>query len=310
MKGSLDNLNKYRKSNFDIIIVDGMNLVYKHSWSYRRLKDSKGRETGLLYGVLNFCCKLKKENNKCKIIFLWDTKKNNKKEINKSYKANREQKSDDFWNKVKELQLLLSFYNIYQYYKEGYEADDLAYFFTKYYEDRKVLFISEDKDWKALLLDDDKFLKSDHVIQDKEETEELLGLKIENYNLLKSIIGDKSDNIHSIFEVNTVSSEKTIKDLTDIINAIEGDIDFLREFYTEYFFNIDNPDGYNEKLCGYLASNIKKIKENLRLINFQSIKNKYELQTIQTVKDDKRFYEILKDYEMFALLNKIKGKNK
>ena len=50
MKGSMDK----DQIGFDLIIIDAMNFCRKFDWVMRNLCDSKGRKTGVIYGVVNF----------------------------------------------------------------------------------------------------------------------------------------------------------------------------------------------------------------------------------------------------------------
>jgi len=291
-KGNLDLVIKNR---IEVIIIDALNLVHRYNWSMRNLKDSKGRDTGIFYGILNFYCGLKmKYGEQVRIIFLWD-RNSNKKKISKEYKANRKTAEDSFIQKVKELENLLSYLDVEQYYKEGMEADDLAYYFAKQYKERNVLFISKDNDWLINIINDKKLIQIEDKVYCKSEIEESLGMDIKYYPLFKAIIGDACDNIHGIFRAKQTENKKTIKELISILEEIKGDLLFID--------NLRFSNG-TSLLKNFIIDNIDKIRENYELVKFQELNG--EMNSIRRKKNKKEFFKKLESYEMKHLIEKIK----
>jgi len=170
-------------------------------------------------GFLSTVNKIKqKYPNIDNIVFVWDSRINNRKKLYPEYKANRKPKTLEeerdktnhytLLDKLKDsLKTLGDWANISL---EGYEADDLvAYFVKESSIDNQFIVVSSDNDMYQLL--------GDRVVQylpHRKEFYSLLdfkkefGIIPEKYVYVKALMGDKGDNIKG---VNQIGIKKAIK---------------------------------------------------------------------------------------------------
>jgi len=197
MKGSIDNI---KEENFDLIIIDGMNYCYKFFYIHAHLEDKKGNQTGLIYGMVNHIYLLRKTYRKSKIIIAWDRFPTKKREIDEIYKANRLKEKPGNFNKQRDnLQDLLSLYNVYQCYADGYEADDVAAKIVKEnYLKNSILIMSEDSDWLQNLKFRSVKVFKNKRIYNRQEIEMEKGIDVEKMTMFKSIVGEKKENLLGI----------------------------------------------------------------------------------------------------------------
>jgi 5'-3' exonuclease len=98
------------EAKYGCIIMDAMNLVKRFNWVFRKLKDGQGRETGVLYGMLNHVLTMWKRFGKMNTIMVWDCKSLIRREVCPEYKANRKHEHEDsLWEQVRILKIALSF---------------------------------------------------------------------------------------------------------------------------------------------------------------------------------------------------------
>lgn len=280
-----------KKYNFDYVIVDAMNIVHKYFWTMRNLTDKNGNKTGIYYGILNFVYNIRKKYNNPKIAFVWDTKANKKKSINKSYKANRtSEKPCGFWEQVRELKILLSLYNVYQFYAEGYEADDVAGKIVKDKLGNKILLVSSDNDWFELLKYNDVKILKDNFVWNRKQIEEKYNVNVSKQTLFKAIVGEKKENVEGIKRI----PKDFVRDIIDNENNIES-----------VFLVCDRLSLKSKwyKWSMEILKNKKMIKENYELKKM--ITTGYELSQIKRNLDKKRLLAKIKEYDMNKLYERI-----
>ena len=78
------------KSKKNFIIVDGSSYLYRAYYALPHLKNSKGQNTGAIFGVTNMLLKLLKTYNPQHLCMVFDAKgKNFRHDLYKDYKSNR-----------------------------------------------------------------------------------------------------------------------------------------------------------------------------------------------------------------------------
>ena len=283
MKGKIDKTSNVC-NDFDLIVIDGMNVVHKFNSIFEKFCDSKKRPTGMFYGVLNFVCSLKKKYS-AEIIFCWDTKPTSRIEIDKEYKANRDHTGkSDFYKQVDELKKLLSYYGITQYIAEGYEADDIAAKIVLDNGKKNILLVSNDNDWWQLLKNTSVNVLMHNKVYTKEDIEKEYNIDINSYTLYKALHGDSCDNIHSAIQ--------------------KCSLDDLRAFCMACNGNIDNINESNDtKIKKMVSKNIETVMKNLELVTLKN--SGYQLTEIKKKISKKKLITALRDYEMKALVKRI-----
>lgn len=146
------NINKKiqekKDSVFDLTIIDGPNRCHKYYHRMSFLKNSKGITTGMYHGFLGLVLKIKKENPKKPIVVVWESERLERKAQMDCYKENRNKEDrSEYYEQEKILKIMLDLMGIRQYYSIGNEADDIAITIVNKNRDKKILLISEDRDW-------------------------------------------------------------------------------------------------------------------------------------------------------------------
>lgn len=284
------NLSKKKEKEFDLIIFDAMNTIHRFFWTMRELSDSKGRKTGMIYGIVNHLHHLKKDYPGTKIIFAWDTPADNKKKIDPEYKSTRKKNTmPEFWNQVKEIQAILCFYGITQLYSNGYEADDIIAKLVLENENKKILIVSNDSDIKSLLQYPHVKMMFGKKIWNKEDYFEEYAIEPEFIQMIKIVSGDIGDNVKGIPRINQ-------KKLYQLCALCSGSVDLLKGLDSKIDFEL-------EKTFNKIIENWNIIEKNKKMIALQT---KCNYEEIEPNKDIKRLIAILDDYEMESLIKKIK----
>jgi len=152
------------------------------------------------YGFLRSVESLERKFPGQKIIICFDTKNNKKKEkYPERYKANRTKMKDKFYERLNELQnFLLNFWD--SAWQEGEEADDVMYSIAKNTEEVVYLY-SNDNDLLQCINETTFVLKSHEsslYIWDEEKVKEKYGVPPELLVMLRSFVGDSSDNLDGV----------------------------------------------------------------------------------------------------------------
>jgi len=276
------NLKKITKkeNKTNLVIIDGMGMVYKYFYAMGSLKNKKGKSTGLFHGFLSLV--LSKEFSNSRLVVAWEGGSLIRNELIKSYKAQRKKKPDTMEIQTSELKHMLGLLGIEQKFMLGYEADDVAGVLSR--TSNKILFISGDKDWFQLMKKDCIMLyrNKELTYSEIEKQEEFSPKKIILYKIIK---GDVSDNIKGIPQFPT----KLAKEITRNCSS-------LQEIY-KYIPN-------NPAELKWITKLRENKKENRIKMEVLKIKRKGILQDLPAPKKNIReLKKILLDLELFKILN-------
>ena len=217
-----------RSLNDHILIVDAMNMLIR-SFSLLKAMNPDGHHIGGLVGFLRSLGYVTRIFDPTRVIVVWDGKGGsaNRKNIDPNYKAQRATSRITHWglydNKEQETEALIGqLYRVQDYLEclpvhqiglEKLEADDIiAYIAQKasISSVKKCTIISSDKDFLQLVDDTIEVyapVKKRTFTQDN-IFEELKVLP-ENYNVVKALLGDNSDNLPGVkgLGIKTIISE-------------------------------------------------------------------------------------------------------
>lgn len=144
----------------EVIIIDGMNLVYRTHYAFNKLS-YKGNPTGMFYGFATILKHYLQAKHPSLIVVAWDGKKHPKRlKAVPGYKGHRQEKrtgeNEEAYKKFLELRnktmLMLYLMGIPQAHNSKVEGDDMVYLLMKKYvaQDYQVRIISSDKDMLQL----------------------------------------------------------------------------------------------------------------------------------------------------------------
>ena len=216
-----------RALNDHILIVDAMNTLIR-SFSLLKAMNPSGAHIGGLVGFLRSLGYVTRIFDPTRVIIVWDGKGGsaNRKNINPDYKAQRATSRITHWGlydtKEQETEALIGqLYRVQDYIEclpiqqlgmEKLEADDIIAYLAKRAGEagKKVTIVSSDKDFFQLI---DKNIEVYAPVKKKtfnhiNIVDEIKVLP-ENYNIVKALLGDHSDNLPGVkgLGIKTILSE-------------------------------------------------------------------------------------------------------
>tara|TARA_R100001244_G_scaffold25113_2_gene25407 strand:- start:69110 stop:70057 length:948 start_codon:yes stop_codon:yes gene_type:complete len=242
---------------YDHILIDGKNMLYRAifaGYSDMKFRDSKHHTINIILHFLTYYVDKFKPK---RFHVFWDAPRTKtwRRLLDPEYKNNR---NNEEQNKGKELDVDAMLANltevctvlfknmaIRQYYREAMEADDLIYAFCKMNPKDKILIVSSDGDLKQI-----PFQMANVDVHHPHVKRQLLEEVPEHDPVLvKSFMGDKSDNIDGYFKVGPVKAKLLSEDTTARHEFFQSEKSIIK-------VDEDRPVVGNQRF-----------KENLRLID-------------------------------------------
>lgn len=220
----LPNLNLKNKNTHKddhIVLFDTMNTLIR-SFSANPEISHKGVHVGGLTGTLRSVGHTLRELNPSRVVFVWEGSQSAEKRrgILKEYKtnrhtsgsfnshnglfANREESKQSLIKQAKRLKDYLGLLPVHQLQLKEYEADDIIAFISKHKskEGKKVTVVSTDKDYLQLI---DKnisvYQPIKKILIDHKNITKHISVPSQNYSVLKTLTGDKSDGVKGLHRV-------------------------------------------------------------------------------------------------------------
>jgi DNA polymerase-1 len=214
------------------ILIDGHSLAFRSYYAFSKsrqgaLRTSQGIPTSICFGFLNSLLQVLESEKPEYLAVAFDRGEPTfRHEADSNYKADRQETPEDFIPDIKNLQLLLTAFNLTIVTQPGYEADDvLGTLATRAVDEGyRVKIISGDRDLFQLV-DDEKSLSvlylsnaafkgSDRGYSEFDRAAVIEKLQIAPEQVIdyKALCGDKSDNIPG---VRGIGDKTAIKLLTE-----------------------------------------------------------------------------------------------
>jgi DNA polymerase-1 len=288
------------KSN--ILIIDSLSICHAAKFAMANAKLSYDESsTGIIFGFLREIISLAKTFETNRFVFMWDSKKNLRKELNETYKAKRK----DVDEKTKELNTIaypqfsiirthvlpkLGFKHNYIW--TGYEADDLiASFCFKFggiNKDEKFTIVSSDEDLYRLLITADMYSIKKKQIYTWDDFRDEFGVTPIDWTEVKAIGGCKSDGVQGLQNygekkicnyINKVCTDKQKEE----IDAFKKSEDYaLNKRLVSIPFDGHTFDGFKEPY----------FEPKLYLNDFEDICYEYDFKSL--LRDEQRIKKVLK----------------
>lgn len=216
-----------RALNDHILLIDGMNTLIR-SFSLLKAMNPTGTHVGGLVGFLRSLGYVTRIFDPTRVIVVWDGKggSGNRQNIDPNYKAQRatsrithwglydtkEEETEALIGQLFRVQDYLECLPIHQIGMEKLEADDIMAYLAKRASNagKKVTIVSSDKDFFQLI---DKNVEVYAPVKKKTFTidniKEEIGVLPQNYNIVKALLGDNSDNLPGVkgLGIKTILSE-------------------------------------------------------------------------------------------------------
>ena len=216
-----------RALNDHILVIDAMNMLIR-SFSLLKAMNPSGAHVGGLVGFLRSLGYVTRIFDPTRVVIVWDGKGGsaNRKNIDPNYKAQRATSRITHWglydSKEEEMEALigqlyrtqdyLDCLPVQQMMAEKLEADDIMAYLAKRASNagKKVTIVSSDKDFLQLVNSNiEVYAPVKKKTFTKDNIFDELKVLPTNYNIVKALLGDNSDNLQGIkgLGIKTVISE-------------------------------------------------------------------------------------------------------
>ena len=217
---------KSSKAKAPIIVVDGSSYLFRAFHAMPPLTNSKGLNTGAVYGVINMLRKLQEEYQPEAMAVVFDAKgKTFRHDLYKEYKANRPPMPDDLREQIEPLHQLVEALGYPMLVVEGVEADDVIGTLAKKASEsgRKMLISTGDKDMAQLVTKDVTLINTmNNVIMDEAGVVEKFDVSAKQIIDYLALVGDSVDNIPGVPKVGPKTAAKWLKEYDSLDNIIEN----------------------------------------------------------------------------------------
>jgi len=263
-----------RALNDHILVVDAMNTLIR-SFSLLKAMNPSGAHVGGLVGFLRSLGYVTRIFDPTRVIIVWDGKGGsaNRKNIDPNYKAQRATSRITHWGlydtKEEETEALigqlyrtqdyLDCLPVHQLVMDKLEADDIMAWIAKkasYSNVKKCTIVSSDKDFLQLVDDTiEVYAPVKKKTFTKDNIFEELKVLPENYNVVKALLGDNSDNLQGVkgLGIKTIVSEfpKLLTEKTDL----------------EYVYKVAEEKLDGKKIFAKIIHNWEKVETNFQLMD-------------------------------------------
>lgn len=280
-----------RALNDHILVIDAMNMLIR-SFSLLKAMNPSGAHVGGLVGFLRSLGYVTRTFDPTRVIIVWDGKGGsaNRKNIDPNYKAQRATSRITHWGlydtKEEETEALigqlyrtqdyLDCLPVHQLVLDKLEADDIMAWIAKkasISNVKKCTIVSSDKDFLQLV---DDTVEVYAPIKKKTFTKDNIfdELKVlpENYNIVKALLGDNSDNLQGVkgLGIKTIIAEfpKLLTEKTDF----------------DYIYKIAEEKLEGKKIFAKIIHNWNKVMTNFELMNLhESVLDDKEKEYINSI---------------------------
>lgn len=262
-----------RALNDHILIIDAMNTLIR-SFSLLKAMNPSGSHVGGLVGFLRSLGYVTRIFDPTRVVVVWDGKggSGNRKNIDPNYKAQRATSRITHWGlydtKEEETEALigqlfrtqdyLECLPVQQMVLEKLEADDIMAYLAKRASlaGKKVTIVSSDKDFLQLVNNNiEVYAPVKKKTFTKDNIFEELKVLPTNYNIVKALLGDNSDNLQGVkgLGIKTIVSQfpKLLTEKTDL----------------EYVYKVAEEKLDEKKIFPKIIHNWDRVETNFKLMD-------------------------------------------
>ncbi|OQX55042.1 MAG: DNA polymerase I [Candidatus Cloacimonas sp. 4484_209] len=307
-----------------IILIDGSAMVYRAYFAFinNPLKDSKGKNTSAVFGMVNSLLKIIKEHEFTHIALSFDTSKPTERHrIFKEYKATREKMPDELKDQLPKVKEVVNALGIPIIEIDGYEADDVLGTLARCAVGKNfyVTLVTFDKDFFQLLsMDGVEILKpargkfKEEIIT-AEDLKKKLGISPDKVIDYLALVGDVSDNIPGVRGVGGKTAARLLNTFGSLERILENKnvikpkriVSFMNEeqIYLSkklVTINTDVKLGIPLDSLLYKGKDIKKLREIFTELEFTSL-----MDTVASENKENVAFEELPPIDIVRILNKV-----
>ena len=266
-----------RALNDHILVIDAMNMLIR-SFSLLKAMNPSGTHIGGLVGFMRSLGYVTRIFDPTRVIVVWDGKggSGNRQNINPNYKAQRatsrithwglydtkEEETEALINQLFRTQDYIECLPMQQIMLEKLEADDIIAWLAKKASVSKVkkcTIVSSDKDFLQLVDDTiEVYAPIKKKTFTKDNIFEELKVLPQNYNIVKALTGDNSDNLPGVkgLGIKTIVSEFP-KLLTEVSNL-------------DYIYSVAEEKLEGKKIFAKIIHNWDKVETNFELMDLHN----------------------------------------
>ena len=283
-----------RELNDHILVIDAMNMLIR-SFSLLKAMNPSGTHIGGLVGFLRSLGYVTRIFDPTRVVVVWDGKggSGNRQNIDPNYKAQRATARITHWglydtreeeqaalvNQLLRVQDYLECLPMQQIVMEKLEADDIIAYMAKQAagNNKKVTIVSSDKDFLQLINNNievyapvkKKTLNSSNILEE-------LKVLPKNYNVIKALLGDNSDNLAG---VKGLGIKTIVKEFPDLVNKVTN---------LDYVFNVCEQKLDDKKIFPKIIHNWDRVETNFKLMDLHetSLDDKEKNHILDIIKSD------------------------
>lgn len=195
-------------NNKKLFLIDGSAMIYRSYFAFQRqpLINSKGEDTGAIFGMLRSLLKILDEEQPDYMVMIFDTPEPTfRHKRYPQYKATREKMPAELSEKIPRIKEMIRVLNVPIIEKPGYEADDVIGTLARLAEghDLKTYMVTGDKDFMQLVspssvVYNPRRANEEPEILDVTGVAQKTGVGPEKIVHLMSLTGDSSDNVPGV----------------------------------------------------------------------------------------------------------------
>ncbi len=266
-----------------MVLIDGTNFIFRSYFATavqgRLMRNSKGMATNGLYGFVNMINKIIAEEQADYYVVALDEGKTFRHRLYDDYKGQRSKAPEELVEQLPYIKPILDGMGITWKTVEDYEADDIVgSIANQFSNEMEIVAISSDKDYLQLI--DKNVLvkllkKGDYILYDEAKLFEDYQLTPSQIVDLKSLEGDKSDNIPGVKGVGEKTALKLIHEYGSLENIYENLDDIKGKVKEKLECDKDN---------AFFSKQLAKIYTDLRfdIDEFKYLGNQESLRDIYT----------------------------
>jgi DNA polymerase I len=208
-----------------LILVDGSSYLFRAFHALPRLTNSKGQDTGAVYGVINMLNKLVDEYKPEHIAVVFDAKgKTFRNDMYEDYKANRPPMPDELRSQIEPLHEIIEAQGYPIIVIPGVEADDVIGTYARQASEQKVdtLISTGDKDLAQLVNEHVTLINTmNNVVMDEAGVMKKFDVPPAAIIDYLALMGDASDNIPGIPKVGPKTAAKWLNQYETLDNLVQ-----------------------------------------------------------------------------------------
>ncbi len=226
-KSSSKPANKHNnKKSAPIILVDGSSYLFRAFHAMPPLTNSKGLNTGAVYGVINMLRKLQDEYQPESMAVIFDAKgKTFRHDMYKEYKANRPPMPDDLREQIEPLHQIVEALGYPMLVVGGVEADDVIGTLAKKASEAgsEMLISTGDKDMAQLVTEHVTLINTmNNSLMDPEGVVTKFDVRADQIIDYLALVGDSVDNIPGVPKVGPKTAAKWLKEYESLQDIMDN----------------------------------------------------------------------------------------